>query len=233
LSILPREHWHGLGLKAAFVRLVRNLYGAVAANPELFLPVTCLFVWQVTAISAKPLALGFAILLTVLLSLYGYRVLGQGEWLRRLAWVPPRQGFWFYSFGAGIAAAAGVWWIARVFNQSLGSAPPPYRVLLASSSGPMIEEMLFRGLLFWVIFELLRRGGVRQAAAVALTVFLTAIAFAISHNGRQGLQLYSTILTGIAFGWMRVRSGSTAAASLMHAVYNVVLSLIAMMFLGT
>jgi membrane protease YdiL (CAAX protease family) len=96
----------------------------------------------------------------------------------------------------------------------------------------MIEEMLFRSLLFWVIFELLRRGGVRQAVAVALTVFLTAIAFAISHNGRQGLQLYSRILTGIAFGWMRVRSGSTAAASLMHAVYNLVLSLIAT-FLGT
>ena len=232
MSIKPRKHWHGLGLKAALVRLVRNLHGAVAANPELFLPVTCLFVWQITAIAAKPMALGFALLLTVLLFVYGYRALGQGEWLRRLAWVPPRQGFWFYSFGAGIAAAAGVWWIARVFNQSLGNVPPPHRVLLASSSGPMIEEILFRGLLFWVIFELLRRGGVRHAVAVALTVFLTAIAFAISHNGRHGLQLYSTILTGIAFGWMRVRSGSTAAASLMHAVYNLVLSLIAT-FLGT
>jgi len=232
LSILPREHWQSLGLKAALIRFVRDLRGAVAANPELFLPVTSLFVWQVTAIAAKPMALGFAILLTVLLFVYGYRVLGKGEWLRRVAWVPPRQGFWVYGFGAGIAAAAGVWWIARFFNQSLGSAPPPYRVLLASSSGPIIEEMLFRGLLFWVIFELLRRGGMRQAAAVALTVFLTAIAFAIAHNGRQGLQLYSTILTGIAFGWMRVRSGSTAAASLMHAVYNLVLSLIAM-FLGT
>jgi membrane protease YdiL (CAAX protease family) len=96
----------------------------------------------------------------------------------------------------------------------------------------MIEEILFRGLLFWVILELLRRGGLSQAAAVALTVFLTAIAFAISHNGRHGLQLYSTTLTGIAFGWIRVRSGSTAAASLMHAVYNLVLSLIAM-FSGT
>jgi membrane protease YdiL (CAAX protease family) len=187
---------------------------------------------QVTAIAAKPLALGFAILLTVLLFVYSYRVLGKSEWLRRVAWVPPRQGFWFYSFGAGIAAAAGVWWIARVFNQSLGSVPPPYRVLLASSSGPMIEEMLFRGLLFWVIFELLRRGRVRQTAAVALTVFLTAIAFAISHNGRNGLQLYSTIMTGIAFGSMRVGSGFTAAALLMHAVYNLVLSLIAM-FSGT
>jgi len=228
LSILPREHWHGLRLKTALVRFVRNLRGAVAANPELFLPVTCLFVWQVTTIAAKPTAFGFALLLTAVLFIYGYRVLGRTEWLCRVAWVLPRQGFWLYSFIAGVAVAVGVWWIARAFNESLGSAPPPYRVLLASSSGPMIEEILFRGLLFWVIFELLRRGGVRHAVAVALTVFLTAIAFAISHNGRHGLQLYSTILTGIAFGWMRVRSGSTAAASLMHAAYNLVLSLVAM-----
>ena len=50
MNILSCEHWYGLGLKAALVHLVRNLHGAIAANPELFLPVTCLFVWQVTAI---------------------------------------------------------------------------------------------------------------------------------------------------------------------------------------
>jgi len=92
----------------------------------------------------------------------------------------------------------------------------------------MIEEMLFRGLLFWLIFELLRRMGLPLTAAVGATVFLTAIAFALSHNDRHGPRLYATILTGIAFGWMRVQSGSTAAATLMHAVYNLVLLLIAM-----
>ena len=105
MSILPREHWHGLGLKAALVRFVRNLHGAVAANPELFLPVTCLFVWQVTTIAAKPTAFGFALLLTAVLFIYGYRVLGRTEWLRRVAWVLPRQGFWLYSFIAGVAVA--------------------------------------------------------------------------------------------------------------------------------
>ena len=203
------------------------LRGTITANPELFLPVACLFVWQVTAIAAKPSVFGCALLLTLLLLIYGYRVLGKTEWLRRLGWVAPRQGFWFYSLIAGVAAAGGVWWFARIFHQSLGRVPPPQRVLLASSSGPMIEEMLFRGLLFWLIFELLRRRGVPQSAAAAATVLLTAIAFAFSHNDRHGLRLYATILTGIAFGWMRVRSGSTAAATLMHAVYNLVLLLIA------
>jgi membrane protease YdiL (CAAX protease family) len=227
LRILSVKQWHGLGLNAALARVAIVLRGTITANPELFLPVACLFVWQVTAVAAKPAAFGFALLLTLLLLIYGYRVLGRTEWLRRLGWVPPRQGFWFYSLIAGGAAAASVWWIARTFHQSLGGVPPPQRLLLASFSGPMIEEVLFRGLLFWLIFELLKRRGVPQSAAAGAAVCLTAIAFAFSHNDRHGLRLCATILTGLAFGWMRVRSGSTAAATLMHATYNLVLSLIA------
>jgi membrane protease YdiL (CAAX protease family) len=229
LSILRVKLWHGRGLNAALARFAALVRGIITDNPELFLPVACLFVWQFTAIAAKPSAFACALLLTLLLFIYGYRVLGTTEWLRRLGWVSPRQGFWLYSLIAGLAAAGGVWWFARIFHQSLGRVPPSQRILLASSSGPMIEEMLFRGLLFWLIFELLRRMGLPLAAAVGATVFLTAIAFALSHNDRHGPRLYATILTGIAFGWMRVRSGSTAAATLMHAVYNLVLLLIAML----
>lgn len=196
-------------------------------NPELFLPVACLFVWQVTAIAAKPLALAFAFLLTALLFIYAYRVLGETEWLRRIGWVSPRQGFWFYGFVAGVTAAVGIWWFARILHQSLGSVPPPHRVLLASSSGPTIEELLFRGLIYWLIFEFLRRRRVPLWTAAWVSVFLTAVAFAFSHNDRHGPRLYSTILTGVAFGWMRAQSGSTAAATLMHAVYNLTLLLIA------
>ena len=229
MSILRVKQWHGRGLNAALARFGALLCGTITDNPELFLPVACLFVWQFTAFATKPTALVCALLLTLILFIYGYRVLGTTEWLRRLGWVSPRQGFWLYSLIAGLAAAGGVWWFARIFHQSLGRLPPPQRVLLASFSGPMIEEMLFRGLLFWLIFELLRRMGLPRAAAVGATVFLTAIAFALSHNDRHGPRLYATILTGIAFGWMRVRSGSTAAATVMHAVYNLVLLLIAML----
>ncbi len=229
MSILRVKQWHGRGLNAALARFASVLRGTISDNPELFLPVACLFVWLFTAIAAKPSAFACALLLTLLLFIYGYRVLGTTEWLRRLGWVSPRQGFWLYSIIAGLAAAGGVWWFAGIFHQSLGRVPPSRRILLASSSGPMIEEMLFRGLLFWLIFELLRRMGLPLAAAVGATVFLTAIAFALSHNDRHGPRLYATILTGIAFGWMRVRSGSTAAATLMHAVYNLVLLLIAML----
>src|SRR5229473_1679512 len=104
------------------------------------------FVWEITAIAVKPRTLGLALLMTLLLLVYGYRVLGKTPWLRRLGWVSPRQGFWLYSVLAGLASSAGVWSIARSFHESLGGAPPPHRVLMACASGPMLEEMLFRGL---------------------------------------------------------------------------------------
>ncbi len=154
-------------------------------------------------------------------------VLGRTQWMCRIGWVPPRRGFWIYSFFAGAAAAAGVWSYAMMLHQSLGRVPPPHRVLLSSASGPLIEEMLFRGILFWLILEFLRRRGASRLAAVCATVVLTAILFALSHNDRNVPRLFATIVTGVSFGWMRAQSGSTAAAALMHAVYNFVLSSIA------
>jgi membrane protease YdiL (CAAX protease family) len=227
LSALLTKQRLGFRLHAVCVRFAGMVRQTVTANPELFLPVFLLFVWQVTAIAVKPWTLGLALLMTLLLLVYGYRVLGKTPWLRRLGWVSPRQGFWFYSFLAGLASSAGVWWIARSFHESLGGVPPPHRVLLASASGPMVEEMLFRGLFFWLVFELLSRLGIRKVVALSATVLLIAVGFAFSHTGRTGLSLYTTILTGIAFGWMRAQSESTAAATLMHAVYNLVLSFIA------
>jgi membrane protease YdiL (CAAX protease family) len=217
----------GVRLNAALARVARIFKNTIMGNPELFLPIACLFVWQVTAIAARPLVLACAFFLTVLLFIYAYRVLGETEWLRRIGWVSPRQGFWLYGFIAGVTGAVGIWWFARILHQSLGGVPPPHRILLASSAGPIIEELLFRGLIYWLIFEFLRRRGVPLGTAACVTIFLTAIAFAFSHNDRNGPRLYATMLTGVAFGWMRAQSGSTAAATLMHAVYNLSLLFIA------
>ena len=224
-ALLSKRHL-GFRLHALYPRFAAVLRETVTANPELFLPVFLLFVWQITAIAVKPATLGLALLMTLLLLIYGYRVLGKTPWLRRLGWVSPRQGFWLYSVLAGIACSAVVWWIARFFHESLGGVPPAHRVLLASVSGPMLEEILFRGLLFWLLFALLSRVGISKASALSATVLLIAFGFAVAHFDRSGIRLYATVLTGIAYGWMRVRSGSTAAAALMHAVYNFVLSCI-------
>src|ERR1700719_2513752 len=227
LSALLAKQRLGLRLHTLGARFAGMVRQTVTAHPELFLPVFLLFVWQITAIAVKPQTLGLALLMTLLLLVYGYRVLGKTPWLRRLGWVSPRQGFWLYSVLAGLASSAGVWSIARSFHESLGGIPPPHRVLLASASGPMLEEILFRGLLFWLVLELLSRCRVSKLARVSATILVIALGFAFSHAGRTGLSLYTTIVTGIAFGWMRAQSESTAAAALMHAVYNLVLSYLA------
>jgi membrane protease YdiL (CAAX protease family) len=213
-------------LGGALVRFPGLLNDAVTANPELFLPVFLLFVWQASAISVKPRTLGVALVLTFVLLVYAYRVLGTTLWLRRLGWVAPPQRFWFYGVLAGGAASAAVWGIARLFHLSLGGVPPPNVLLLASSSGPIVEEMLFRGLLFWTVFELLARAGLTKSVASVTTVLLVAVCFALAHTDRTGIRFCTTILTGITFGWMRVESGSTATAAVMHGVYNLVLSCI-------
>jgi membrane protease YdiL (CAAX protease family) len=214
-------------LDGALARFPGLLKDTVTANPELFLPVFLLFVWQASAIAMKPTTVGLALVLTFILLIYAYRVLGSTPWLRSLGWVAPRaKGFWLYGVVGGSVASVGVWGIARLSHLSLGGVPRPNVLLLASSSGPLLEEMLFRGLLFWLIFELPRRRGVSKSAASVTTVLFIAVCFALAHTDRIGIRFAATILTGITFGWMRVQSGSTAAAAVMHAVYNFVLSCI-------
>jgi hypothetical protein len=122
------------GVLARFPGLLND---TVTANPELFLPVFLLLVWQASAISVKPRTLGLALVLTFVLLIYAYRVLGATPWLRRLGWVAPRQWFWLYGVFAGGAASAAVSEIARLSHLSLGGVPPPNVLLLASSSGPI------------------------------------------------------------------------------------------------
>jgi len=77
----------------------------VTANPELFLPVFLLFVWEITAIAVKPQTLGLALLMTLLLFGLWLSRARKTPWLRRLGWVSPRQGFWLYSVLAGLGPA--------------------------------------------------------------------------------------------------------------------------------
>jgi membrane protease YdiL (CAAX protease family) len=126
-----------------------------------------------------------------------------------------------------MVAAIGVWAIATLFCQPLGAVLAPYRVLLASSSGPILEELLFRGLLFWLLFQFINRVGLFHRRASTITVLAVAVGFALSHTGRPGLGLFTTMLTGAGYGWIRVQSGSTAAAALMHGTYNLAISCIA------
>jgi membrane protease YdiL (CAAX protease family) len=209
-------------------RKIKNVTGSflvdlrqmVRGSPELVMPMVLLLTWKITAIASTTRPLILAILLTGVLVLYSGRVLNRNPWLLRLGWVSPPGHRWIWSIVAGLAAASAIWAVARLFHQSLGPFPRLNQFLLASVAGPMAEELLFRGLLFWALVTLLIRMHVRQPLAQLISVLLVALAFAGAHIGRAGVSFVCTILTGASFGAMRVWSQSTVAAVLMHATYN-------------
>ncbi len=189
-------------------------------SPELLLTILLLLTWKVTAIAINARALGLAILLSGVLIAYSGRVAARNVWLIRLGWTFPTRSQWVPSILAGLAAAGTVWTIARLFHQSLGPFPSFNQLLLATISGPMAEELLFRGLLFWALLTLLIRMRFRRPHAQIISILLIALAFAGAHIGRAGVRFACTVLTGASFGCVRVWTQSTVAAVLMHAAYN-------------
>src|SRR5215472_12876703 len=176
-------------LFARFAVIIRD---AAPAHADIGFGLLLLFTWQVTSISARPHHLVPSGILTLFLLICARSALGKSMWLRRVGWVTPRRDFWFYSFAAGMVAAIGVWAMAAMFHQPLGAVPPPYKVVLASSSGAILEELLFRGLFFWMLFQLMHRFRIFHNHASAVAVLAIAVAFALSHIGRTGLSLFTT-----------------------------------------
>jgi len=84
----------------------------------------------------------------------------------------------------------------------------------AITLGPLCEELAFRGFMQPLL--------VRSLGPV-LGIVVTALPFGLLHlqqnafSWRHGLLI---TLAGVAFGWIRHLSGSTKAATIMHAAYN-------------
>lgn len=93
-------------------------------------------------------------------------------------------------------------------------------ILFGVVLAPIVEEMLFRGFLLPLLV---------RSMGPWLGILLTAVPFALLH-GVQNQWAWQPVLligiAGIAFGYVRIKTGSTTAAFLMHSAYN------AMGFLG-
>ena len=87
-------------------------------------------------------------------------------------------------------------------------------LMLVVLLGPIFEELVFRGFLY----PLFARSLGAWPAIIA-----TAIPFALLHGQQSewAWQLLVPIgLAGVAFGWVRYKSGSTVASTLVHIGYN-------------
>jgi len=79
---------------------------------------------------------------------------------------------------------------------------------------PVFEELVFRGFLYPLI---------AQSAGPWAGILLTALPFALLHGAQYTWAWQQITIIGIAgvvFGFVRYRSGTTAASSLLHAAYN-------------
>lgn len=182
--------------------------------------------WRPHAKAVVPIAVQFlfyGLWFGVLYGLIRMRY-GQPFW-RSLAWVPPPNGWWTNA-GWGVLTAVASVALAAALRPPQVTTPleqllqDPASVLLmgifAVSLGPLCEELAFRGFLLPLL--------TRPLGAV-LGVMATAAPFALLHGSEYAWgwqQIVIVFLAGSAFGWMRWRTGSTAAATVMHSAYNLV-----------
>jgi membrane protease YdiL (CAAX protease family) len=137
-------------------------------------------------------------------------------------WTLRFQGAWYCVFGAPLLALTistlglllGAPLIpSAVDNLTASDIPLPVVAVFAVILGPMFEELVFRGFL-QPLFS-------RSSAARGL--ILTSALFSVLH-GAQNEWLWQYLLllffAGLAFGLVRQRTGSTAAAFLLHMGFN-------------
>lgn len=184
------------------------------------------FSWQPRAKAVVPIAVQFlfyGLWFGVLYALI--RVRYERPFWRSLAWLRPPNGWWS-SAGWGLLTAVGAILLAAALR------PPPVETpleqllqdpssvalmgIFAITLGPLCEELAFRGFLLPLL---------TRPLGAAAGVMATAAPFAVLHGSEYAWgwqQIVIVFLAGSAFGWMRYRSGSTAAATIMHSAYNLV-----------
>lgn len=216
---------------SSFQQAIESAKKTLQGSPELFFPVVILIVWRALTVRRSSVdGLWIDGGLVILLCWYGIRVLGATEWMKRLGWNEAPAALWGWSASAGCVCAFIILGVAKATGRPLGTVHSVNLLLLASIAGPILEELLFRGFLYWVLHKTMRHFGVSSAIVYPVSITLLAVLFAFAHADSDSVHLSSAILTGIAFGVIRVVSGSTACAALMHASYNLTLCWLALVF---
>lgn len=163
----------------------------------------------------------FGLLLTVLYLLVSKRY--QQPFWRSMAWFWPVPG-WLWCVVGGpiltfVVSALGALLHAPevpdpVKQLITGRASLLIVMLFAVILGPIYEELFFRGFLFPLL--------AKTFGAMA-GIFLSALPFALLHGAQNEWAWQQITLVGIAglvFGLVRYRTGSTAAATILHGCFN-------------
>jgi membrane protease YdiL (CAAX protease family) len=147
---------------------------------------------------------------------------GRGFW-RSLGWKESSVGLGAAAL-LGFALALLMAWLGAVLHTPDVDTPVKHLLarrstaiefaIVATTLGPLCEELIFRGFLQPVL--------VRSLGA-AIGILLTGASFGALHLVQYGFAWQAGALitiAGMAFGWMRQLTGSTRASTCMHAAYN-------------
>ena len=140
-----------------------------------------------------------------------------------LAWTMPRHGLWQWIVVGPVLAFA-VSWMGHALRTP--DIEMPFKELMSDrwsivlmglfgvTIGPLCEELAFRGFLMPL---LIRSWGVWPG------ILITALPFALLHGPQYSWSwqhIALLVLASVAFGGVRHITGSTAAAAMTHATYN-------------
>jgi membrane protease YdiL (CAAX protease family) len=143
---------------------------------------------------------------------------------KAVGWRWPENGPWIYlALGPALAVATGI--LANLLQakniqnglmEQLLADPAGCRLLVifGVTGAPLIEELLFRGIVLPV--------AIRSLGHVS-GLLVTSIPFSLMHGPMYDWSwqhLLLLVLVGIAFGDIRIRSNSTLASTVAHGAYN-------------
>jgi uncharacterized protein len=163
----------------------------------------------------------FALLLAALHLLVAWRY--RKPFWRSLGWVRPVRGAWWCIVGGPLLAVS-----VAVLGAVLRAPelPDPVKELITGRAsliivmifavvlGPIYEELFFRGFLFPLLAKTFGAAG---------GIFLSALPFALLHGAQNQWAWQQVTLVGVAgavFGFVRSRTGSTAASTILHSCFN-------------
>jgi membrane protease YdiL (CAAX protease family) len=114
---------------------------------------------------------------------------------------------------AGITGQQPPAFIADTFETARAAGMLPLLLVSFVFLGPLQEEALFRGFLF---------RGFAPSLGVWPTVVITAALWAITHVQYQWFFMGEIFALGLAFGWLRARSGSLLLTLGLHMAINAI-----------
>jgi membrane protease YdiL (CAAX protease family) len=211
-SVLARTSARLLASSANYLEATAVI-SVVAASRFLFKP----FIWTFSP--------GLCVSIATAAALFLYACLDKGQIFTYLGWVAPRRPvYWLYAVLAGLAGAVAALFVLRGIRLSVGSAPAT-ELLYGVTLGPLIEEVIFRGAAFSVVYVTACSAKILTHWRIGISVLVTSLLFVWSHTRTIGIPWIMIFSMSIGYALMRWRSNSTGTAALMHAIYNGVIAI--------